>query len=281
MDLSYDDAGKIDLSEIYDQPDPVQYFKTLAKLGYRVPQEAKTPFRRLIQSRRAVEGREAIKVVDVGCSYGVNAALLKHDLTIEELTQHYASAPDLDRDQLLARDKAYFGEPDDQAIEVVGVDVAQEAVRYAVDAGILDAGIASDLEHQDIPRNEAEQVADADLIISTGCYGYVSERTFEQLLGESNDRRPWLANMVLLMFDFSPAEHLLDEMGYVTEKVPGAVPQRRFASAEERSNVLENLAREGVDASGFEETGWYFAELYVSRPQDVARAAPLELLQPA
>lgn len=277
MDLSYDDVGKIDLSGIYDQPDPVPYFSTLSKLGYRVPQEAQGPFRRLINARRAIEGVEPIKVVDVGCSYGVNAALLKHDLTIEELTRHYASAPDLDREQLLARDQEFFGAPDDEQIAVVGLDVAEEAVRYAVDAGILDAGVASDLENQEIAEDEAARVADADLIISTGCYGYVTEKTFGQILEQCDARRPWLANMVLRMFDFSPAAAMLDDLGYVTEKVEGPVPQRRFASKEERQNVLDNLAQEGIEASGLEDTGWYFAELYVSRPRDVANEAPLDL----
>jgi len=276
MELSYDEIGKIDLSDIYDRPDPVRYFSTLSKLDYRVPQEAKGPFSRIIEARRAAQEREAIKVVDVGCSYGVNAALLKHDLTIEDLQRHYTSAPrDLSREQLLARDREFFGEAEDPALDVVGLDVAQEAVRYAVDAGILDGGIATDLESENLAPMEAEQINDTDLIISTGCYGYVTERTFDQILAPCADRRPWLANMVLRMFDFAPAEALLDDMGYVTEKVPGLVPQRRFASPEERHNVLDNLAQEGIDPERFEETGWYFAELYVSRPQDVAIEMPI------
>jgi carnitine O-acetyltransferase len=148
-------------------------------------------------------------------------------------------------------------------------------VRYAVDAGVLDGGVATDLESEALGPREPEQLADADLIISTGCYGYVTERTFEQILAQSRDTRPWLANMVLRMFDFAPAEALLADMGYVTEKVPGLVPQRRFASPDERQNVLDNLAQEGIDADRFEETGWYFAELYVSRPQDAAIEMPI------
>lgn len=279
MDLTYDEAGKVDLSDIYDRPDPVKYFTTLSKLGYRVAQEAKGPFKQLIGSRREVEGRGAIKVVDVGCSYGVNAALLKHDLTIAQLTDHYADAEsEMSREKLMARDHRFFARPDDVQIEVVGIDVAEKAVRYAVDAGILDAGVTSDLEQDDIAAEDAERVAGADVIISTGCYGYVTERTFEQILDQCDDSQPWLANMVLRMFDFSAAAALFEERGYVTEKIPGAVPQRRFASAEERRNVLDNLASSGVDASSLEDTGWYYADLYISRPEDVARELPIEQL---
>lgn len=275
MDLTYDDIGKIDLSDIYDCPDPVRYFSTLSKLDYRVPQEAKAAFSRIIGARRAAQEREAIKLVDVGCSYGVNAALLKHDITIEDLNRHYSEAPPLGRDQLVERDRRFFGEADAEAIEVVGLDVAQEAVRYAVDAGVLDHGIVTDLENDDLAPVEAARLRDVDLIISTGCYGYVTRRTFEQILGPCVDRQPWLANMVLRMFDYSPAESMFEDMGYVTEKVPGLVPQRRFASPEERHNVLDNLAQEGIDASRFEETGWYFAELYVSRPRSAAVGMPI------
>lgn len=274
--LSYDDSGKIDLSDIYNQPDPRQYFSTLSQLDYRIPQEAKSPFRQILAARRRACGGDSAKIIDVGCSYGVNAALLKYDLSIEELSGHYEEAMEMSRAELLARDAEYFEEPADPALEVVGIDAAEEAIRYALDAGIIDGAITTNLEAAAPTPEDAELIAGADLVISTGCYGYVSDRTFERILDHCGDSQPWMAHTVLRMFDFSEAEQLLDERGYVTEKVEGLVPQRRFASLEERRHALDNLAAAGIDAAGLEDEGWYFAELFVSRPRAIAETMPIE-----
>jgi hypothetical protein len=127
-------------------------------------------------------------------------------------------------------------------------------------------------------RSDAEDTVateNSDLIISTGCVGYVTETSLERLLQASLDSRPWMAHFVLRMFDFGGPEEMLSRHGYVTEKLEGLFPQRRFASAEERQHVLDNLRRLGIDAAGAEETGWYLAELHVARPEEVAKSMPL------
>ena len=76
----FDHTGKLNLDHVYNKPDPRDYFSTLSKLDYCVPELAKPFFKRLLGAKREVNGEAAAKIVDVGCSYGVNAALLKHDL---------------------------------------------------------------------------------------------------------------------------------------------------------------------------------------------------------
>ena len=272
--LTYDRSGKIVLDDIYNQPDPTAYFSTLQELDYRIPGEAKPVFRRLIEARREATGEASTKVIDVGCSYGINAALLRHDVTMDGLYRLYGDAQATHA--LLARDADLFAEPDDAALEVVGVDVAERAVAYAVRAGVLDAGIAANLEERDPSADTIAVLEDADMVISTGCIGYVSEASMERIVAPSIERRPWMANFVLRMFDYEPIEALMARHDYVTEKLDGALfPQRRFASEDERDHVLDNLARRGVAADGAEAEGWYVAELYVSRPREHVAAAPL------
>ena len=56
-------------------------------------------------------------------------------------------------------------------------------------------------------------------------------------------------------------------------------PQRRFENAGEREFVLRELAAAGVDPQGKEESGWYHADLYLSRPaEDAAKTSADELL---
>lgn len=275
--LSYDRTGKIVLDDIYNQPDPTAYFSTLHELDYRIPGEAKPYFRRLLEARRVATGKPAAKVIDVGCSYGVNAALLRHDISLDELFSLYDGSVPLDAQALLARDAELFGTPQDTELEVVGVDIADRALAYAVDAGVLDAGVAANLELREPTADNRAVLGDADLVISTGCVGYVTDTSIERIVAPSMDNRPWLANFVLRMFDYEPIDALMADHDYMTEKLDGALfPQRRFASAEERTHVLDNLARRGVSAADAEEEGWYFAELYVSRPREHASGSPLK-----
>jgi len=273
--ITYDSTGKLNLNGIYNKPEPLDYFSTLSQLEYRIPQEAKPSFRSLIDARRSTTESEATKVVDIGCSYGVNGALLKHGLSMEDLYHHYGAAKAGDPENLLARDRDLYADPADAALEMIGVDPADRAISYAVDAGLLDAGVATDLEKTEPTAEDVTAIENADLIISTGCVGYVTEVSLERLLQSSLDSRPWMAHFVLRMFDFGASEEMLHSHGYVTEKLPALFRQRRFASAEERQHVLDNLRNLEIDPTGVEADGWYVAELHVARPEEVAKSIPL------
>ena len=273
---NYDHTGKLNLNHIYNRLDPRDYFSTLSKLDYCVPQVAKPFFKRLLEARREANGEEAAKIVDVGCSYGINAALLKHDMSLDDLYRLYSEeAPD-DQSIMLERDRALFSDSADDQLSIVGLDVAQNAVAYAVDAGILDAGVSADLERREPSAADLRVVENADLIISTGCVGYVTSSSLEPLVEAGRD--PWMANFVLRMFDYGPVEEMMAKHGYVTERLDGALfPQRRFVSDAEQAQVLDNLRERGLSPADAEQEGWYLAQLHVSRPAGQADT-PLETM---
>jgi carnitine O-acetyltransferase len=108
---------------------------------------------------------------------------------------------------------------------------------------------------------------DADLVISTGCIGYVGESTFKSILDVNAPNKPWMVHFVLRMFPFAEIQETLDGYGYATEKVKDRTfLQRRFASEEEQEHVLERLSALGIDPGGRESEGWYHAEAFISRP---------------
>jgi SAM-dependent methyltransferase len=277
---TFDDTGKLSLDHVYNRPDPRDYFSTLSQLDYRVPELAKPFFVRLIEARREARGEAEAKIVDVGCSYGVNAALLKHDMSLDDLYRLYSEeAPD-DQRALIARDRALFSGSDD-ALSVVGIDAAENAIAYAVDAGILDAGVSTNLEREQPTDADLRAIEDSDMIISTGCVGYVTKTSLEHLVDSGRDKGAWMANFVLRMFDYEPVEEMLAGHGYVTERLDGAFfPQRRFVSAAEQEHVLDNLRARGLSPEEAERDGWYLAELHVSRPENQASAALEEILSP-
>ncbi|HWK15634.1 MAG TPA: class I SAM-dependent methyltransferase [Rhizobiaceae bacterium] len=276
--VAYDETGKVDMNGIYDEDAPLAYFTMLKELDYMIPQNAQPMFSRLIAARRRMSGRQKLKIVDIGCSYGVNAAILKHGLSMAQLYRFYRGGVAQHREALMARDRALYSAPADENIQFIGLDQARNAITYAVDAGTLDAGVVTNLEETEPGPRDRIALAGSDLIISTGCFGYVTETSLERLLDAAGGSEPWMAHFVLRMFDFSEAEAMLSRHGYVTEKADGLFIQRRFASEEERESVFSNLAERGLTPTAEEEDGWYVAELYVARPQAQARAMPLPAL---
>lgn len=269
--MRVDTTGKVSLDHIYTEPDPRAYFSTLRELDYIIPELAKPHFRRFIDEYRRARGIASPTVLDIGCSYGVNAALLKYGLTMRELYDRYGGddVRHLTRDSLLARDRELTRsvEPADD-VRILGLDASEPALSYALEAGFLDGAVHADLENEEPTEQQRARLAGIDLVISTGCLGYVTERTLSRVVAAQEGRRPWMAHFVLRMFPFEPIAEVLAEAGYETVRHDGLFRQRRFATPEERASVLDRLVSAGVDPAGVEADGWFYAQLHISKPCD-------------
>ncbi|MEU0128695.1 MULTISPECIES: class I SAM-dependent methyltransferase [unclassified Streptomyces] len=266
--MRFDATGKVSLDHIYTAPDPRTYFQELRPLGYCVPQLAKPHFEEFVKEYRETERVAAPRVLDIGCSYGINAALLKYDLTMDELYARYDGTGPSSRAGLVARDRELSrARTPAHGLRFTGLDASTSALAYARDAGYLDDAVHADLETDDPTPEQRARLAGTDLVISTGCIGYVTERTLVRVVEAQDGRLPWMAHFVLRMFPFEPVGEALAELGYRTVRVDGVFRQRRFADAGEQRRVLDNMAAAEVDASGLEEDGWLYAQLHLSRPQ--------------
>lgn len=265
--------AKADFSSVYNQRDPRPYYRALGVLGYEIPAHGVLVFNQLLDE---MGGREGKTVLDVCCGYSANAALLNHDVDLAEVYEHYASLENAADDAVAELDRRWFAErsrPD--AVSVVGLDVADNAVQYAASVGLLDRVVVADLETAP-PDEEARQAfATADLVSVTGGVGYVSEKTFQAIV-EAADEPPWVAALSLRWVDFSSIAETLDDLGLVTERLEGyCVPQRRFANEEERQAALASLRARGLDPAPELQLGAHCAELFVARPPEAAREAPI------
>jgi hypothetical protein len=160
------------------------------------------------------------------------------------------------------------------------VDVADSAVSYALEAGLLDAGASEDLENNPPSESLRREIAETDLFTVTGGIGYISERTFDRLLKcVDEDRDPWVAVLALRWVSYDGISEILGEHGLVTEKLEGhTFEQRRFANEEEREYVCSELGGMGIDVEGKEAEGSYHAEFYLSRPESQAAGISVEEL---
>jgi hypothetical protein len=270
--------AKADFTAIYNQPDPREYYRVLGSLGYEIPAHGTPAFERLLTE---LGGREGKTVLDLCCSYGVNAALLNFDVELEDIFEHYAGfAPDTDPQAVMLADLEWFGERRrDDAVSVLGLDVADRAVHYATAVGLLDRGLIGDLENEELDSAQADVLGDVDLITVTGAVGYIGEQTFRTVVAAAGDEPPWIAALSLRWIDYEPIADALDEFGMVTEKLEGlAVPQRRFADSAERDAALAGLRKQQLDPEPELELDGHCAELYVTRTPEAARERPIDLV---
>ncbi len=274
--------GKQNFDDLYVQPDPRAYFRGLGALDYEVPQHGERVFSAVLDALDA----DQPTVVDLCSSYGVNAALLKHDINLDDLYRRYREpeCARLTSDALADADQEFFASCRyDQSPRVVGIDAAAPAVEYAVRAGVLDAGYSENLETAPPSAELGEQLAEADLITVTGGIGYITERTFDHIFESIGDAaKPWVASLCLRTVPYAPVADCLARHGLVTERLPDVTfAQRRFADDAEREFALGELAARGVDPSGKEAEGWYHVDVFLSRPKDDADVAITDLLAEA
>lgn len=267
-------GGKARFDDIYAQPDPRAYFTRLAPLEYEIPHHAVPVFRRVAAERAAVDdGRPGRPVVlDVCCSYGINAALLNHDVTLAELYERYTSdtARRMSTAELAASDKEFYaGRRRPDTLPVYGLDIAAPAVHYARQAGLLDDAFSDDLEQAPPGPRLSGALADVGLITLTGGGSYITERTFAALLDGA--RRPvWVCAFVLRTVSYEPVVRTLAEYGLRTRMDPShTYRQRRFTDEGEQRYAIEAVRELGGDPSGREEAGRFYSVLYDSRPGPV------------
>jgi len=274
--------SKMDFSDLYTSKDPRSYFKYLGQLDYIIPHLAQPIFGQLIRARQELQS-EPVTVLDLGCSYAINGALMKYALDYEALRGRYTapSLQTLSNEEVLELDRHFYRAwPRHGGVRVIGLDISENAIRYGEKCGLLDRGLAIDLEDRELTPDEAADLADVDIIVSTGCVGYVSSKTFERVLKASRrGRTPWVASFVLRMFPFDDIERTLGAYGLITEIYEGATfVQRRFADRGEMEATIRAVEARGLDSEGRETEGLYHANLFISRPPEEIERCPIQKL---
>lgn len=272
--------AKADSGPLWVQPDPRTYFHILDGLDCMMPQVAQPILAQLVDARLRVRGGP-LTVVELGCGYGVNGALLKYGFSFDLLRERYAS-PALQRLEsaaLLAADRhfsaSWSARPD---VRVVGIDSSPNAVAYAESCGYIDRGLAADLDAGPLTAEAAAALANADLIVSTGTFGRVGKRALDKLVRNAASV-PWVACFVPRSLSYQQIARTLRRDGLVTERLEGATfAQRRFRDEREMTATIQALEAHGMNATSKESQGWLHTELFVSRPWTDIEADPIARL---
>lgn len=279
-DFSSINRSKAIFEDIYIQDDPRAYFSTLGALDYMIPDVAEPVVRQILAAWADQSGRDPV-VLDVGCSYGINAAVSRYPLSVSDLRHRYSRREimGLGSPEIMTLDRAYYaGWPEIGRSRFLGLDVSRPAVDYARSVGLIDEGVVANLESEPLSEEDARILGGADVILSTGAVGYVTEKTFAPLI-DAAKAPPWVISFVLRMFPYDALEATFAARGMVTERLSGATfVQRRFRDAGEFEKTLAAVEARGLDTAGLEADGLLQAELFLSRPEADALRLPLDQL---
>lgn len=291
--MKYESANeaKATFDDVYHAPTPHAYFGEMDRHQYEIGEQAKPYFLAAIEHLKAVnQGGLPPRMLDLGCSYGVGSALVKHDCGYRELSnffngetpRDYAACVRATRDWLRPLD----AHPD---LECIGLDCSDQALRFAEEAGLLSFGIARNFEEGEAPdAQERSIMRSCNLLTSTGAIGYVGEKTLSvilQQLGRAypENAAPFAVVTILRMFDPRPIQNCFESFRYRFERVPGVcLRQRHFADAREQARTVNCIRQRGLDPGNRESEGTLYADLYVgAAPADFDDlAAKLSNLNP-
>ena len=293
-DYDEQNRAKASFDAAYTAQPPHQYFRNMTAVDYRMA-DSMNPYLSAVVDA-SMTSQEPVRVLDIGCSYGMSGALLKTDCAYRDLAEFYRHKASSEYASCVVESQRWLDSHEMRGdVEVVGFDSSEEAIRFAAASHMIDDGIALNLEDEksELTDNEAYLIRECDVLLSTGAIGYVTDKTLNPILDEfGNDARgalgPVAVMSVLELFDPAPIAEAFTEHGYRFGHLPVRMPQRRFVDEDERKGVVEALRQRGVQADALASEHQMFAGLCIAaKPErfdtlaecvtDVLHALPSEV----
>lgn len=264
-------AVKKDFTNIYTQKYPNAYLKEMGRLDYRIPDNTK-PLYLSITKQLYEKLSKKINIIDIGSSYGINSALMKYDLEMSDLDDFF-----LGQEPSIEQSKHFFENiSSDDTLDFYQIDISEPALKFSENTGLCKKGICVNLESGNLPINEMPR---SDLIIATGCVGYIGYKAFSSLFElikkqqsesdlEVSEQGPVFAFSVLRIFDMEKIEKTFDHYGYSLVKSDlKPIRQRRFSDMEEKHKTISLLHGKGIDTKWLEDDGHFYADFYIASPK--------------
>jgi len=265
---------KKNFTNIYAQKTPYSYLKEMQVLQYRIADYTK-PLYLSLAEQMYDKLQRPINILDIGSSYGINSALLKHDLVMSELDDFFLT----DDEPTITQTKQFFEkQPLNDHLNFYQIDISHPAIAFSENVGLCKKGICINLETNNSRLSQI--LPKFDMVIATGCIGYIGYKAFSNLFEviknqksyspqlESQNITPIFAFSVLRIFDMEKIKRAFDYYGYSLMKSDiGPIPQRQFSNTDEQSQTLSLLHGKGIDTKMYEDDGHFYADFYVASPK--------------
>jgi len=295
---NYDEQNRVkaSFSAAYTALTPHRYLHNMTSVDYRMADYMNPFLTSVVDASVSPSPQRPVRILDLGCSYGISGALLKTDCSYEELANFFRYETSSEYSSCITESKRWLeSHVGRENVEVIGFDSSAEAIRFATAARLIDKGITRNLEENESELTEDERslIQQCNVLLSTGVIGYITEKTVNPILDElGRDGRDPLGAVaimsVLELFDPAPIAESFAEHGYRFGQLPIRLPQRCFVDEEEHEGVLEALRTRGEPTAVQASEDHMFAKLCVAthplsfavlakRMSEVAEALPAKI----
>ena len=263
---------KKDFGDIYTQDSPYRYLKEMDRLEYSISDSTKLLYNFIIEQLKGTLSRP-VNVLDLGSSYGINSSLIKYDLTMTELNNFFLNGVEPTKKEI----KQFYDKcTSNDNINFYQIDISEEALKFSEEMDLCKKGMNIDLESEKLSL--LESLPEMDIVIATGCVGYIGYKKFSNLLEGFKDRQsnsteteaggiaPIFAFSVLRMFDMDDIKEVFEKYDYTIAKSDiNPIRQRNFYDPKEKAKTIFILHDRGVNTKEYEEDGNFYADFYIAK----------------
>jgi len=266
---------KKDFTDIYTQDSPYGYLKEMERLEYDISDSTKPLYNSIIEQLEKTLSRP-INILDLGSSYGINSSLMKYNLTMSKLNNFFLNKTKPTKKETK---QFYEGCARNDNLNFYQIDISEEALKFSEEMDLCERGINVDLEAEKL--NLLESFPKIDLVIATGCIGYIGYKAFSNLLKVIKNRQsnsiesgkeyaaPIFAFSVLRMFDIDDIKEVFEMNDYsIVKSDIKSIRQRNFSDPKEKAQTISILHNMGIDTEKYEDDGNFYADFYIAKSKN-------------
>jgi hypothetical protein len=159
------------------------------------------------------------------------------------------------------------------------IDISEEALKFSEEMNLCVRGMNVDLEAEKL--NLLGSLPKIDIVIATGCIGYIGYKAFANLLKVIKNRQsnsieseteyiaPIFAFSVLRMFDMEDIEEVFETYDYsIVKSDIKPIHQRNFSDPKEKAQTISLLHDMEINTKKYEDGGNFYADFYVAKSKN-------------
>ena len=247
----------------------------MEKLEYDISDSTKPLYSAITEQLGKTLSRP-INVLDLGSSYGINSSLMKYNLTMSKLNNFFLNETKPTKKETK---QFYEGCTRNDNLNFYQIDISEEALKFSEEMDLCERGINVDLEAEKL--NLLGSFPKIDVVIATGCIGYIGYKAFSNLLKLIKNRQsnsieskkeyasPIFAFSVLRMFDMDDIEEVFKMNDYsIIKSDMEPIRQRNFSDPKEKAQTISILHDMQINTEKYEDDGNFYADFYIAKSKN-------------
>ncbi|WP_071516729.1 class I SAM-dependent methyltransferase [Geitlerinema sp. PCC 9228] len=161
--------------DIYMESTPVPFKERIIDaLDYISDNNNRETFDRLILPWCEQQQGRKIPYLDLACCFGNTTLAIAHNMTVDEIRQNWQDTESAKQPLKSRR----------LNLQTTGIDISENALNYARNAGIFDRTIQADLNQPSPEKKEEvlQAMGEADILVSTAALVYLEASAIDELI---------------------------------------------------------------------------------------------------